>query len=236
MEMKPFNNEKIREFIRSRSTDKEQAEDLILGLTDDDYQLYGIPRDLEFAIEILNDGKIAMPRSRTELYKAVFNPIFDRWQKNGNSAAEGELYRQAYKMIKDGESVFDSVDSPRFEEVTNDLFERKFLIRREKHYIFRHDLIRSYLASEYFYPRWHNLFKELKGKNIDGNWQEMLKFACENLEDENEVKLFFYEILDRSIRKDVVRNLYEWLKNNYPERGTSWEISFYAKYGELDFR
>ena len=139
-------------------------------------------------------------------------------------------------MIAQRDLAFDSIDNPKFKEITTDLFEQKFLVRREASYNFRHDLIRSYLASEYFYPRWENLLEGTKEKQIDSNWLEMLKFSCENIEDSIKVKNLVYEVLERSIRKDLVKNLFEWLKTNHSSKCESWEQEFYAKYGELDFK
>ena len=138
-------------------------------------------------------------------------------------------------MIVDRESSFDAVDNPALKEITTDLSDQKFLIRREKSYNFRHDLIRSFLASEYFYPRWANLLAELEGKPIDSNWLEMLKFSCEKIEDSNEIKNLTYMVMEKSIRKDLVKNLFEWLKTSYPDKCEGWEVSFYTKYGQLDF-
>jgi GTPase SAR1 family protein len=231
-----FSREKVCEFIRERVNDKKNAEEVIKSLTDEDYQLYGVPRDLEFAIEILNGGEKSLPRSRTELYKTTFSSIFAKWKEHHNVDAADTLCEHAYTMIVQRDLAFDSVDNPRFNEITTDLVEQKFLVRREKSFNFRHDLIRSYLASEYFYPRWKNLFEGIKDKQIDSNWLEMLKFSCENIEDSGEVKSLVHEVLKKSVRKDLVKNLFEWLKANHPSKCRSWEKAFYARYGELDFK
>lgn len=236
VELKTFSKEKVNEFIKQRANDKEKAEKVIANLTDEDYQLYSVPRDLEFAVAILNDGKDSLPKSRTQLYKTVFSSIFAKWQENLQLDAENTLCEHAYKMIAERDLAFDSVDNPKFKDITSDLFEQKFLIKREKNYNFRHDLIRSYLASEYFYPIWQNLFAQLEGKQIDSNWLEMLKFACENIENSNEVKSLVYSVMEKSIRKDLVKKLFEWLKTNHPNKCKTWEKEFYAKYGELDFK
>jgi hypothetical protein len=236
IELKTFSKEKVCEFIKQRVNDKENAENVIKKLSDEDYQLYSVPRDLEFAVEIINGGEKSLPKSRTELYKITFSSLFAKWKKKGDVEAEDYLCKHAYTMIVQRDLAFDSVDNPIFKEITTDLFEQKFLVRREKSYTFRHDLIRSYLASEYFYPRWKNLFEQLNGKAIDSNWLEMLKFSCENIEDSNEVKSLVYEVLERSVRKDLVKQLFEWLKANHPSKCKTWENNFYTKYGELDFK
>ncbi len=236
VELKTFSAENVREFIRNRVEDKEKAEKVIESLSSEDYKLYSVPRDLEIAIAILKEGKENLPKSRTELYKTVFSSIFAKWKDTGNTDAEDILCERAYTMIATRDLAFDLVDNPEFKEITTDLFEQKFLIKREKNYNFRHDLIRSYLASEYFYPRWQNLFAKLDGKKIDSNWLEMLKFSCENINDSNEIKSLVYAVLEKSIRKDLVKDLVIWLKNNHPNKCKSWEKEFYTKYGELDFK
>jgi GTPase SAR1 family protein len=236
VELKAFIPAKVREFIRQRVDDKETAERVIKTLTDDDYKLYSVPRDLEFAVEILNGGLQSVPKSRTELYKIIFSSIFARWKESGNAYAEDVLCEHAYAMIVQRDLAFDSVDNPKFKEIAEDLFKQKFLVKREGSYNFRHDLIRAYLASEFFYPRWKNLFDEITGKAVDSNWLEMLKFSCENIEDSVEVKNLVYEVLNKSVRKDVVKDLFEWLKSNHPSKCKIWEKDFFAKYGELDFK
>jgi hypothetical protein len=236
VELKIFTPEKVREFISLRVEDHETAERLIKNLKDEDYQLYSIPRDLEFAVEIINRGERSLPKSRTKLYQTTFGSLFAKWKENGAVESEHDLCKHAYTMIIQRDLDFDSVDTPRLKGVTEDLYKQKFLVRREGSYIFRHDLIRAYLASEYFYPRWKSLCEEIKGKPIDSNWLEMLKFSCENIEESAEVKSLIYTVLERSVRKDLVKNLFEWLKVNYPGKCRSWEKDFYAKYGELDFK
>lgn len=236
VELKAFGPKQVREFIRQRVNDKETAERVIKGLKDEDYHLYNVPRDLEFAVEILNSGANSLPKSRTALYKIVFSSIFARWKESGNADAKDILCDRAYRMIVGREMAFDSADSPKFKEISEDLFKQKFLVKREGSYNFRHDLIRAYLASEFFYLRWENLLQALNGKPIDSNWLEMLKFSCEKIVDTNEVQNLLYEVLEKSVRKDLVKSLFRWLKDNHPGKCTSWEIDFYAKYGESDFK
>lgn len=239
VKLKAFSREKVLELIRKRVNDKEKAENVIKNMEDEDFQLYSIARDLEFAVEILNKGATTLPKSRTELYKTTFNSIFDKWQGNGNADAEYMLCEHAYEMLTRRDLSFDSIDNPKFKEITTDLSEQKFLIRREKNYNFRHDLIRAYLASEHFYPRWQSLFEKLEKLNdkpIDSNWLEMLKFSCEKIEDPDEIKHLFDEVLERTLRKDMVERLFKWLKTSYPHKCVSWEKDFYTRYGELDFK
>src|SRR6185436_3819466 len=55
VELSPFSKEKVAEFIKQRVSNKEKAESIVRRLTDEDYQIYNVPRDLEFAVEILNN-------------------------------------------------------------------------------------------------------------------------------------------------------------------------------------
>ena len=236
VELCPFDREKVLEFMSERVSNKKVAESVINTFTDQDYQLYSIPRDLELAVAILNSGRTQLPTSRTELYKITFSSIFAKWRENGTAEAQYNLCMRAYTMIVQRDSAFDSVDDPHFKEITADLFAQKFLVRQERSYNFRHDLTRSYLASEYFYPRWNNLFEGIDGKLVDSNWLEMLKFSCENIEDFVELENLVYAVLKRSVRKGLVKELFEWLKANHPSKCKTWERDFYAKYGELDFR
>jgi len=236
VELKTFSAPTICEFIKQRVVNQEVAENVMKSLSNEDYQLYSVPRDLEFGVEILNNGNRALPKSRTDLYETTFRNIFAKWKEKGHMDAEDSLCEHAYMMIALRDSAFDSVENSRFKQVTTDLFERKFLIRLENSYYFRHELIRSYLASKYFFLRWSNLLSGLSVKSVDINWLEMLKFSCENIKDSDEVKALVYEVLKRSVRKDVVRDLFEWLRANQSDKCKSWEREFYAMYGQLDFK
>jgi hypothetical protein len=235
VELEIFGPEKVQELMRRRVNDKDKAENIIKNLKAEDYQLYSVPRDLEFAIEILNKGEDSLPRSRPELYRMVFSSIFPKWKENGYTDAEDNLYKRAYAMIVEGGLAFDSVNNPNYQHVTIELFENRFLVQREANYNFRHELIRSYLASQYFYPRWEILLEEMEGKPIDNNWLEMLKFSCESLQTPDEVKSLVYKVVEKSIIKDLVKNLFKWLKTNHPQKCESWKANFYTKYGESDF-
>lgn len=63
VQLKPFSKEKVGEFIKQRVSNKEKAERVVRKLTDEDYQLYSVPRDLEFAVDILNNGAESLPKS-----------------------------------------------------------------------------------------------------------------------------------------------------------------------------
>lgn len=233
VELIAFSPENVCEMLRQRVVDKVKAEDVIKGLNSADYNLYSVPRDLEFGIDILNAGGNSLPKLRGELYKLIFASIFAKWKEQGMENAIDNLCRHAYTMILQNESAFDTIDEPKFKEIINDLTEQKILVRKEKNYYFRHDLIRSYLASEYFYLRWENLFESINERQIDNNWLEMLKFSCENLNNASEVKSLVYNVLDRSIRKDLVKDLFKWIKTNSPSKCEGWEGNFFTKYGEL---
>jgi GTPase SAR1 family protein len=232
VELEIFGPEKVQELMRRRVNDKDKAENIIKNLKAEDYQLYSVPRDLEFAIEILNKGEDSLPKSRPELYKTVFSSIFPKWKETVYTDAEDNLYKRAYEMIVERVLVFDSVNNPNFQQITIDLFDNRFLVKREGNYNFRHDLIRSYLASQYFYPRWETLLEETDGKHVDNNWLEMLKFSCENIKESDEVKNLVYKVLEKSIIKDLAGNLFEWLRTNHPNKCESWEENFYTKYGK----
>lgn len=236
VELKAFDAETVCEFIRKRVDNKETAERVIKTLDEDTYQLYQVPRDLEFAIEIINKGAGFLPQSRSDLYETIFHTIFAKWKEKGNLDAEHSLCESAYTMIVRREPAFDSVEGSQFNEVTTDLFEQKLLVRGESSYYFRHELIRSYLGSKYFYPRWGNVLEAITSKLVDSNWLEMLKFACEKIESSEEIKTLVFEILKRSVRKEVVKQLFEWLRVNQAAKCQSWEREFYAAYGELDFK
>ena len=106
---------------------------------------------------------------------------------------------------------------------------RKFLIPQDGNYIFRHDLVRAYLAARYFGSRWRELILDDEVV-IDTNWLEMLKFAIQLINRSDEVKGLLFTILDKNT--DIAKELFKWLRKTRLDLCQSWTDEFKLRLGE----
>jgi energy-coupling factor transporter ATP-binding protein EcfA2 len=220
----PLDKEKIQEILRHRL--KTKADDLIKQFDDDLYSAYGVPQELELAVELVKEGQ-PLPRSKLQLYEATLKPIFDSW-KAANLDYEKRLYRRAYEMLSRGES-FENNNSPLPVEIRNRLVQDKLLMRRGDQFQFRHDLIRAYLAAKFFTPHWRQLIKE--DVRLDVNWNSMFTFAILNSNDPEETKALLFAVLGKS--SAVAKELFNWLEKEHPNLIEAWADDFDREYGRV---
>jgi hypothetical protein len=189
-------DDKIKEFLQKRLGD-EQAEKILGEFNDEISQLYSVPHDLEFLIEFKeNNPTVPIPRSKMELYEAILAPKLQGWVEEGRLNYAARLFQRAYEMLNTGDAYFENSEVPLPDDLMDSLVDMKILILRSPHYLFRHDLVRSFLASKYFSNQWRELIfnEEL---NIDDTWRTMLEFALVNLQPD-EVR----EVLKRILIKN----------------------------------
>jgi hypothetical protein len=229
--LEPLSREKVDELLQLR-LGAEKAKEVIAQFNDETYKLYGIPRDLEFAIEIIQREKLAsVPKTRRALYTATLSPVIDSWASKGHQDYAHLLYKRAYEMLLLRDPFFDSPDSPLPDEIRNELYEQKYLVKRANHYHYRHDLIRAYLAAQYFVPRWSTLLAN-GDVVIDVNWLEMLKFAVPELSSSEDVKGLLETVLTKSTDKKLAGVLFKWLEIYHPLLCQSWGNDFKQKFAE----
>lgn len=229
--LQPLNKEKVDELLELR-LGEEKAKEVITRFNDETYKLYGIPRDLEFAVEIiLRESVTSVPQTRAALYKATLSPVIDSWSRNGHPDYAHLLHKRAYEMLLQRDPFFDSANNPLPDEIRNDLYEQKYLVKRANHYYYRHDLIRAYLAAQYFAPQWSTL---LAGGDvpIDVNWLEMLKFAIPEIKSSEEVKGLLETVLTNSNDKKLAGVLFKWLEAHHPSLSQPWGNDFKKKFAD----
>jgi len=219
-----LDKDKIQEILRHRLSGK--ADEVIKQFNDALYSAYGVPQELELAVDLVKQGQ-PLPRSKLQLYEATLKPIFDSW-KAANLDYEERLYRRAYEMLSRGES-FENDKSPMPVEIRNRLDQDKLLMRRGDQFQFRHDLIRAYLAAKFFTPRWRQLIKE--DVRLDVNWNSMFTFAILNSNDPTETKALLFAVLEKSA--PLAKDLFNWLEKEHPNLVKNWADDFDREYGRV---
>jgi len=229
VKMKSLDPEQIEELFCMR-LGKKEASRVINQLGKSTYEIYKVPQNIEFAIDIVSDKNRSLPKTELELYEGMLLPILDKWTKDGRQDYSDIINKRAYEMLCTKEQFFNPDHNPFPEGLLNPLAEkRKFLIPMESNYIFRHDLIRGYLAAKYFAYRWQELLSDDK-IIVGSNWISMLKFSVTIINKPNEIHLLLLEILHKDIK--LAEKLFVWLKQTDQTIYANWADEFPKKLGE----
>jgi hypothetical protein len=223
-----LSEDKIKEFLQKR-LGEEQAQAILKEFGENIAEVYNIPHDLEFAIEFKeNNPGLPIPRSKMELYEATLAPMLNGWVEEGRTDYPASLFHRAYVMLYTSDACFDNSEVPLADDLRDGLVEKKFLIVRSTHYLFRHDLVRSFLASKYFTSRWRELLSDEELK-IDDNWRTMLEFVLLNLR-HDEVR----DVLERTLVKNkrLAGELFSWLEVTNPSICSEWATDFKIKFAD----
>lgn len=221
--MSPLGEVQIRDVLRGRLGS--QAEITIREFDQATYELYGIPQDLDFVIEILKQGK-PLPLSRSELYDAMLEPILDSWIQAGHADYSYILFNRAYEMLKRRDISFEVENVPLPSEIRDRLVEKKLLMRRGEQYHFRHDLVRAYLAAKYFCRKRSELREDVI---IESNWRPMLEFALD-LSLPQDAKELLNSLLRRN--RQMAGDLFAWLNEKKPDFCSDWADDFKRRYAD----
>jgi HEAT repeat protein len=225
--------EKIKEFL-TRGIGEERGREMIAQFTEATYKIYAVPQDLEFAVQLFEHGKL-VPQSLPDLYEMILGPVLQQWEARGRPDYPEILCERAYNMLVNKESYFDAVNPPIPSEITSDLFTKRFLIERDPHYLFRHDLIKAFLAAKFFSPRWRELLNKNNNK-LNSNWLSMFRFAVlelaktDGIEVSNDIRDFVFAVLRR--KPELAAELFRWVKDFQPNLIDGWANEFMKLYGE----
>jgi hypothetical protein len=228
VQLAALSEDKIKEFLQKR-LGEEQAQAILKEFGENIAEIYNIPHDLEFAIEFKESNPaFPIPRSKMELYEATLAPMLNGWVEEGRTDYSALLFQRAYVMLCTGDAYFDNSEVPLPDDLRDGLVEKKFLIPRSTHYLFRHDLVRSFLASKYFTSRWQELLSDEELK-IDDNWRTMLEFVLLNLR-RDEVR----DVLERTLitNKRLAGELFSWLEVTNPSICSEWATDFKIKFAD----
>ena len=216
----------IKQVLRNRLGDK--AETIIAEFDDDIFNEYGIPQELELAIDLIKQEQ-PLPPTRLELYEATLQPIFDAWSRRGFEY-ESQLCRRAYEMLSKGESSFEIVGSSLSTEIRDSLRKAKLLTFRGRQYQFRHDLIRAYLAAKYLAPRWSELLDGKEPVRLDANWNSTIKFITLVYDNTDDRKKLLFSVLKKN--SQVAKEVFNWLEKEHPQLVEDWSDEFDTRYGK----
>jgi hypothetical protein len=228
VQLATLSEDKIKEFLQQRLK-AEQAEAIIKQFNGNISEIYKIPQDLEFAVEFKKSNPEApIPYSLIELYDATLSPVLRSWEESGHGDYPEQLCQTAYEMLRSHESIFDKAGTLPG-ELKHRLVEMRYLTQDSDNYLFRHDLIRSYLASKYFSEHWRDLILNTE-LSVDFNWRRMLEFFLLNLKRPEEASAVLNWMLDKN--KRLARELFSWMEVKTPGLCTEWVTNFKIKFAD----
>jgi hypothetical protein len=125
------------------------------------------------------------------------------------------------------DSFVDKDDRTLPSKILDDLVDKKFIVRSGDHYHFRHDLIKAYLASKFFAPRWQGLL--VKPVAIDSNWHSMLKLVILDFANSDMIKDLLYVLINNN--KQLAGDLFRSIQDFNPELCKDWADDFKHRFG-----
>ncbi len=252
-EMAQLDKETIKEFIQKKvlaeenrdthikekptgeetSTDQEKVEAVIKYFPSNYDTIYKNPQELEFAIQIAREKK-EVPPSKDLLYKKLFEPVLENWNQDEDKQQFSRiLYERAFEMLAKPDPSFDCPEQPLLKEIQNQLLEKKFLIKRGTHYLFKHDLIRASLAMKYFVSNWEAELTNPSPK-VTRDWESMLElFLLNQVESPNpngNLGKFFSLLIKKNI--SLSRDLFNDLETTHPQVMDPLKPEFDAEIGQ----
>src|SRR3972149_10989190 len=108
---------------------------------------------------------------------------------------------------KDRFPFFESQNDPSKDDYLTPLLRYKVLIPYGDHYLFRHDLIRAYLANKYFTARWQDLLIK-DGITASSHWKSMLEFVILDFHSQIDVREFLYAVSGKN--NQLAGELFKW--------------------------
>lgn len=237
--LEPLGKKKICDILQ-KQLGAEKANQVIRQFSDEMFELYKVPRDLECAIEIVNretyDARqavsegLVLPTSRDKLYEKTLNPIISRWLENQRTTYPPILFEKAYEMLVSRKHGFKRGELP--EEIVHDLLNERYryLVEFSGEYKFRHDLIMAYLASRHFLTKWREALQV--EKNLHIGWLELLKFAIPAFERPENVYEIMKNVLEKTSNISFTGELFNWLKLYHPQLCKEWERDYVLLFGD----
>jgi hypothetical protein len=234
----PVLSPEAMEAVLTKSVGNKKAAQIVAAFDSEALELYMVPQNLAFAIELFgsdhgtnanNVGDRLIPQNRQELYNAVLSPLIREWIAAGRADYPQLLFRRAFAALCSRDSFLDTNELPLPEEMLNSLLKKKFVLRQGDRFQFRHDLVRSFLASRYFVTTWRSqLIRD--GIEIDENWNPMLEFVVWDLEGESDIRDFVLLVLKRNI--SIAGSLFNRLCSTKPHLCASWATVFQKAFGQ----
>jgi hypothetical protein len=219
--------DKVNQIIISK-LGKSAGEDMIDQLYDIQYRICRIGHYIDIMKELYT-RRIPMPETESKLLSTVYELATNKWKEKGHSSFEQKVNLRSYEMLRDLHDYFDLPGFDIDQQVIDDLVEFRFLVKRNEHHEFRHDLVRAFLAAEYFAEDW----KTLIGRSdfqMHINFKPMLIFVLQKLEDEKEIRSLVIDIMMHYRRMAV--ELVRWLEQNRPIMLRPWKEEFQKELGK----
>ncbi|MDJ0835048.1 MAG: hypothetical protein QNK37_00945 [Acidobacteriota bacterium] len=216
--------DKILAFLQA-GLENEDPEAITADFDASMWTLYGIPHNLEMGIRVWRSRR-RFPANHQELFGAVLDPIYDRWQEAGEGSYTATLEAHAFHMISTGEHRFDPTKTLPA-GIRQALLENKILVQRNEQVLFVHDLVRASLAARYLQREWRTVC-QAADLTLNQNWLPMLEPLTAVL-DKAECRELTFLVLEKSV--DLARDVFKHLHQNYPDKCRSWKSEFEARLG-----
>lgn len=238
LEIKPLSKDGIEKMLVKR-LGAEEAKSVLDEFDEDTYSLYQIPRDLEFVVELKQrEGTgFTLPKNRNELYARTLDPVISKWEEKGRRDYASVLYERAYQMLITKDYYVKSKEKSFPEEIINDLTNEKYryLVKYADNSMFRHDLIKAYLASKYFLSKWVKLLG-VENIEIESSGLEMLKFAIPLIGNSSHINKLMQKIIEAPSNVNSAGVLFNWLEDQHPILCVEWADNFKKAFAEAKLR
>jgi hypothetical protein len=183
------------------------------------------PFDLELLVDQWK-AKKELPSTIVELYDRILDPIYSKLIDQGYQASVALLSKTCFEMVRDYTSFLPNESDYPMALIT-DLMESRIFVREVGKVRFQHDLLRSYLGSNYLIHNYSLLFSG--GIAVHDDFSSLLRFSILKMTD---LKSFFFELLPLNQR--LAKELFQDTLRQQPEKVEAWKDEFYVRYGKLN--
>ncbi len=225
-ELNPLSRDQIKELVNRLIPDPDQ---LLARFGEAQYAICSVPLQLELLVELWSSTH-RVAANLDELFQHALGSVLDRerWKRQGHEDYPELLFELAFRMVVE-RLPFKPHNHDLPLEIEQVLIDEKWLVPRGDVMEFRHDKVRSYLASRYFTARWNTLLREQEIK-VDSNWDSMIEFHLSQEKDSRTAR----EILLLILAKDVesAKRIFAWLGANRPDLVQGWRDEFSFIFGK----
>ncbi len=173
IDLAPLGKEEIQQVL-ARHTEPAAAERACERMDRAMLDIYCVPQNIMLSAPLVAAGH-ELPRTRLELYSAIFEPIVSEWDRNGHLEYSEVLFERAFAMLAKKLPFWATGGFECPDTIVAILVENKLLVRAGENILFAHDLIRAFFAARHFLSHWREAASW--ETRPDRNWLPMLEFC-----------------------------------------------------------
>jgi hypothetical protein len=191
------------------------------------YKICRLPQNLGVAINLINQGG-DLPTTEDELYNGILKPVLHDWERKADY--KDVLFERSFEMLASKEPYFEAEHVPSLpDEFYSPLLRQKIFTKRGEKHMFRHDLVRGFLAAKHVTPQWQAILAD-RDKAVNDNWESMLRFVILELGDSAKVREIVFAVLRRNAQ--LAKELFQWLESVHPSLCEAWAEEFQLALGK----